>query len=60
MEFSKHKTMKWVEVDFSMTTQEQVEQVKAMEAVIMTVLTMIQITIGRTRTTVEVPLQEQV
>jgi hypothetical protein len=55
-----HKTMKRVEMDFSMTTQETVEQVKATEVVIMTVLTMIQITICPTLTTVEVSLQVQV
>ena len=67
MDFSKHKTMKqehktmkWVEMDFSMTTQETVEQVKATEVVIMTVLMMIQITISPTLTTVEVSLQVQV
>jgi len=60
MDFSKHKTMKRVEMDFSMTTQEPVEQVKAMQMVIMTVLTMIQTTICPTLTTVEVSLQEQV
>ena len=60
MDFSKHKTMKRVEMDFSMTTQEPVEQVKAMEVVIMTVLTMIQITICLTLPTVEVSLQVQV
>ena len=51
-----HKAMKWVEMDFSMTTQETVEQVKATDVVIMTVLTMIQITICPTLTTVEVSL----
>jgi hypothetical protein len=60
MDFSKHKTIKGAEMDFSMTTQEPVEQVKAMEMVIMTVLTMIQITICPTLITVEVSLQEQV
>jgi hypothetical protein len=53
MDFSKHKTMKQVEMDFSMTMQETVEQVKATEMVIMTVLTMIQITICPTLTTVK-------
>ena len=52
-----HKTMKRVEMDFSMTTQEIVEQVKATEVVIMTVLTMIQFTICPTLTTVELSLQ---
>ena len=60
MYFSKHKTMKLVEMDFSMTMQEPVEQVKAMEMVIMTVLTMMQTTICLTLTTVKVSLQEQV
>jgi hypothetical protein len=67
MDFSKHKTMKQehktmkqVETDFSMTTQETVEQVKATEVVIMTVLTMIQITLCLTLTTVEGSLQVQV
>ena len=60
IDFSKDKTMKRVEMDFSMTTQETVEQVKATEVVIMTVLTMIQITICPTLTTVEVSLQVQV
>jgi hypothetical protein len=60
MDFSKHKTMKRVQMDFSTTTQEPVEQVKAMKMVIITVLTMIQTTICPTLTTVEVSLQEQV
>jgi hypothetical protein len=60
MDFSKHKTMKRVEMDFSMTTQETVEQVNTTEMVIMTVPTMIQITICLTLTTVEVSLQVQV
>jgi hypothetical protein len=60
MDISKHKTMKRVEMDFSMTTQESVEQAKATEMVIMTVLTIIQITIYPTLTTVEVSLQVQV
>jgi hypothetical protein len=55
---SKYKTMKRVEIDFSMTMQEPGEQVKAMEVVIMTVLTMIQTTIYPMLTTFEVPLQE--
>ena len=57
MDFSKHKTITGVEMDFSRTTQEPVEQVKAREVVIMIVLTMIQITICPTLTTVEVSLQ---
>jgi hypothetical protein len=56
MDFSKHRTMKQVEMDFCITTQEPVEQVKAMEVVIMTVLTMIQTTICPMLTTVEVSL----
>ena len=60
MDFSKHNTVKQVEMDFSITMQEPVEQVKAMEVVIMTVLTMIQITICPTLTTVKVSLQEHV
>ena len=60
IDFPKHITMKRVEMDFSMTTQEPVEQVKAMEMVIMTVLTMIQTTIRPTLTTVKVSLQDQV
>jgi hypothetical protein len=67
MDFSKHKKLKQVEMDFSkhqtmnfsMTTQETVEQVKATEVVIMTGLTMIQITICPMLTTVEVSLQVQ-
>jgi len=54
------RKLKRVEMDFSMTTQELAEQVKATEVVIMTVLTMIQITICPTVTTVEVSLQVQV
>ena len=52
------RKLKWVEMDFSMTAQEPVEQVKATEVVIMTVLTMIQPTICPT--TIEVSLQVQV
>jgi hypothetical protein len=57
MDFSKHKTMKRVEMDFSMTTQETGEQGKAPEVVIMTVLTIIQITICPTLPTVAVSLE---
>ena len=57
MDFSEYKTKKRVEMDFSMTTQEPVEQVKATEVVIMTVLTMIQTTFCPTLTMVEVSLQ---
>jgi hypothetical protein len=60
IDFSKDKTMKRVEMDISMTMQEPVEQVNATEVVIMTVLTMIQITICPTLTTIEVSLQAQV
>jgi hypothetical protein len=52
------RKLNWVEMDFYITTQEPVEQVKATEVVIMTVLTMIQNTICPT--TVEVSLQVQV
>ena len=54
------RKLKRVEMDFSMTTQEPLEQVKATEVVIMTVLTIIQITICPMLTTVEVSLQVQV
>jgi hypothetical protein len=54
------RKLKRVEMDFSMTMQETGEYVKAMEIVIMTVLTMIQITICPTLTTVEVSLQVEV
>jgi hypothetical protein len=40
MEFSKHKTIKRQEIDFSTTMYEPVEQVNDMEVVIMTPLTM--------------------
>jgi hypothetical protein len=60
MDFSKHNTMKHMEIDFSMITQEPVKQVYAMEVVIMTVLMMIQTTIYPTLTTVELSVQEQV
>jgi hypothetical protein len=60
MDFSKYKTMKRVEMDFSMTTQDTVKQVKATEVVIMTGLTMIQMTICPTLITVEVSLQVHV
>jgi hypothetical protein len=51
------RKLKRVEMDCSMTTEEPVEQVKATEVVIMTVLTMIQTRICPT--TVEVSLQVQ-
>jgi len=60
MDFSQHKPFEWVEMDFSMTTQEPVKQAKATEVVIMTVLTIIQITICPMLTTIEVCLQVQV
>jgi hypothetical protein len=52
--------MKRVEMDFSITMQETVKQVKAMLVVIMTVLMMIQTTICPMLTTVKVSMQEQV
>jgi hypothetical protein len=52
------RKLKRVEMDFSMTLQEAVQQVKATEVVIMTVLMMIQTTICPT--TVEVFLHVQV
>jgi len=55
MDFSKHKTLKQIEIDFSMTTQEPVELVKATEVVIIIVLTLIQITVCPTA--VEVSLK---
>jgi hypothetical protein len=60
MDVSKQKTMKRVEMDLFMATQETVEQVKATEVAIITVLTMIQITLCPTLTTVDVSLQVQV
>jgi hypothetical protein len=54
------RKLKRVEMHFSMTAQEPVEQVKATEVVIMTVLTMIQTTLCPTLTTVEVSLEVQV
>jgi len=61
MDFSKHKTsMERAEMDISMNTQETVEQVKATQVVIMTVLTMIQTTICPMLTIVEVSQQVQV
>jgi hypothetical protein len=47
-------------MDFSMTTQEPVEQVKATEVVMMTVLRIIQTTFCPTLTIIEVPLPVQV
>jgi len=49
-----------VEIDFCITTQEPVEEVKATEVVIMTVLTMIQTTFCPMLTIIEVSLQVQV
>jgi len=40
MDFSEYKTNKRVEMDFSMTTQEPVEQVKATHVVLMAILMM--------------------
>jgi hypothetical protein len=54
------KKLKRVEMDFCMTTQEPVEQVKAMEVLIITVVTLIQIILCPTLTVIEVPLQVQV
>ena len=51
------RKLKRVEMDFSMTTQEPVAQVKATEVVITTVLTLIQTTFCPTLTIVKVPLQ---
>jgi hypothetical protein len=42
------RKLKRVEMDFSVTTKEPVEQVKATEVVLMTVLPMIQTTISPT------------
>jgi hypothetical protein len=52
--------LKQVEMDFSMTTQKSVEQVKAMEVVIRTVLTKIQTSFCPTLTTVADSLHVQV
>ena len=52
------RKLKWMEMDFCMTTQKPVEQVKATEVVIMTVLMLIQTTICLI--TVEVSLHVQV
>jgi len=52
------RKLKRVEMDFSMTMQEPVEQVKATEVVIMTVLTIMQTTICPT--IVEISLQVKV
>jgi hypothetical protein len=54
------RKLKQVEMDFSITTQEPVEQVKATEEVIITVPTMIQTTFCPTLTIVKVPLHVQV
>jgi hypothetical protein len=53
------RKLKRVEMDFSMTTQELVKQVKATEVVIMTVLMIIQTTICSTLTTAKVSMQVQ-
>jgi hypothetical protein len=54
------RKLKWVEMDFSLTTEEAVEQVKATDVVIMTLLTIVQTTFCPTLTIVKVPLQVQV
>ena len=54
------RKLKRAGMDFSMTTQEPVKQVKPTEVVIMTVPTMIQTTFCLTPTIVKVPLQVQV
>jgi len=54
------KKLKQVEMNFSMTMQESVEQVKATEVVIKTILTMIQIKIYLMLATVKVCLHVQV
>jgi len=50
------RKLKWLEMDFTMTTQEPVEQVKATEVVIMAVRMMEQTTFCRTLSMDEVPL----
>jgi len=60
MDFSKLKTLNRVHLDLSMTTQEPAKLVKAMEVVIMTILTMIPITPSPTLPTAGFSLQEQV
>jgi hypothetical protein len=60
MDSSKHKTMKRMEMEYIMTTEKPVDQVKAMEIVIMTVLLMIQITLSPMLTTGEVSLEDPV
>jgi hypothetical protein len=55
--WSMSRKLNRVEMDYSMTTQEPVEQVNATEVVIITVLTVIQTTFCLTLTIVEVPLQ---
>jgi hypothetical protein len=57
---NRSRKFKRVEIDFAITTQEPVEQVKATEVVIMTERTMIQTTFCPTLTIVKVPLQVQV
>jgi hypothetical protein len=54
------RKLKQVEMDSSITKQEPVEQVKATEVVIMTVMMMIQTTFCPKLTIVKVPLQEHV
>jgi len=64
LSYQKRQNMwrKWkrVEIEFSITTQEPVGQVKAMELVIMTELTMIKTAICPTLIAVEVSLQVHV
>jgi hypothetical protein len=55
-----HKTMKRVEMVFTITRQDTVKQVKATEVLIMTALTVLQTAICPTQTTIEVSLQVQV
>jgi len=54
------RKLKRVEMEFPMTTQEPVDQVKPMEMVITLVLTKVQTTSCLTLTIVEVPLEVQV
>ena len=57
---SMFRKLKQLEKEFSMITQEPVEQVKATEVVIMTVLMIIQTTFCPTLKIVGIPLQVQV
>jgi len=58
MVFAKHKTMKLLQMNFSTITQEPVEQVKATEVVIITLLIMIQITLCPTLANIDVSLEK--